>query len=174
MTANENKPPRFFLNLFRWFCHPDFQEEIEGDLLERFNNDSEKFGRRNAKWIFIKEVMLLFRPALIGNITQLTNLKSINMLQKNKRLRFIMATAIGILFIPLIAMQFSEEVDWGVLDFVIMGLMLFIVGLLFELVLRKVKSMTNRIVLFGAILAVFFLIWAELAVGIFGTIFAGN
>jgi len=47
-------------------------------------------------------------------------------------------------------------------------------GFLCELVLRKVKGTLNRIIICGAVLFVFFLIWAELAVGIFGTPFAGS
>lgn len=93
---------------------------------------------------------------------------------KNKRLIIILSVATGLLLIPLIAMQFSNEVDWKPLDFTIMGLLLFGTGLLCELVLRKVTSITNRIIICAVILGVFFLTWAELAVGIFGTPFAGS
>lgn len=93
---------------------------------------------------------------------------------KNKRLIIILSVAAGLLLIPLIAMQFSNEVDWKPLDFTIMGFLLFGTGLLCELVLRKVTTTTNRIILCAVILGVFFLTWAELAVGIFGTPFAGS
>ena len=71
-------------------------------------------------------------------------------------------------------MQFTNEVDWDVFDFAVMGVLLFGVGLLSELVLRKVKPLRNRIIICGAILVAFFLIWAELAVGIFGSLIAGS
>ncbi len=93
---------------------------------------------------------------------------------KNKRLIIILSVAASLLLIPLIAMQFSNEVDWKVLDFTIMGFLLFGTGLLCELVLRKVTSTSNRIILCGLVLFVFLLTWAELAVGIFGTPFAGS
>ena len=96
------------------------------------------------------------------------------MITKNRRLIGIMATITGLLFIPLIAMQFSKEVNWNIFDFIVMGVLLLSTGLLCELVLRKVKSIKNRIIICGAVLFVFLLIWAELAVGIFGTPFAGN
>ncbi|HOY12410.1 MAG TPA: hypothetical protein PLY70_04690 [Saprospiraceae bacterium] len=92
----------------------------------------------------------------------------------NKRLMIILAIVVTLLSIPLIAMQFSEEVDWDIFDFTFMGALLLGTGLLCEFVLRKVKTMQNRILLCGAILLGFFLIWAELAVGIFGTPFAGS
>ena len=93
---------------------------------------------------------------------------------KNKRLKIILATAGILLLIPLIAMQFTNEVNWKPGDFVIMGMLLFGTGLLCELVMRRVKNTKNRIVICAAVLLVFFLIWAELAVGVFGTPFAGS
>jgi len=93
---------------------------------------------------------------------------------KNKRLMLILTTAAILLSIPYIAMQFTTDVDWNITDFAIMGVLLFGTGLLCELVLRMVKSMESRILICGAVLFVFFLIWAELAVGIFGTPFAGS
>ena len=86
----------------------------------------------------------------------------------------ILTTAAILLSIPYIAMQFTTDVDWNITDFAIMGVLLFGTGLLCELVMRTVKSIDNRILICGAVLFVFFLIWAELAVGIFGTPFAGS
>jgi hypothetical protein len=79
-----------------------------------------------------------------------------------------------LLLIPLIAMQFTDEVNWSPFDFVLMGVLLIGTGLVGEWALRKVKNLTYRVAAIGAILFAFFLIWAELAVGIFGTPFAGN
>jgi len=93
---------------------------------------------------------------------------------KNKRLIIILATVAVLLSVPLIAMQFTDEVKWGGLDFAIMGALLLGTGLLCELVLRKVKSTGGRLALCAGILFAFLLIWAELAVGIFGTPFAGS
>lgn len=64
MKKPENDPPKFFLALFRWFCHPDLLEEIEGDLFEQFHKRNSRFGTRKAKWLFIKDVILLFRPGI--------------------------------------------------------------------------------------------------------------
>jgi len=79
-----------------------------------------------------------------------------------------------ILAIPLVAMQFTNQVDWKLFDFVVMGILLSITGLAIELVTRKVTSIHWRVIITLAILLVLFLIWAELAVGIFGTRFAGS
>tara|TARA_Y100001949_G_scaffold56700_1_gene47633 strand:- start:431 stop:664 length:234 start_codon:yes stop_codon:yes gene_type:complete len=76
--------------------------------------------------------------------------------------------------IPLIAMQLTDEVKWSLFDFIIMGAMLSITGLVGEVILKKVKKSKHRLILYITIVMIFFLIWAELAVGIFGTPFAGD
>ena len=96
------------------------------------------------------------------------------MITLNKRLIGILITVVLILLVPLVAMQFTNEVKWDVFDFVVMGVLLLGTGLTCELVLRKVKKFQHRILLIAAILIALFLIWAELAVGIFGTPFAGS
>ena len=96
------------------------------------------------------------------------------MIMQNKRLFGIVLTVVFLLLIPLIAMQFTDEVDWKLSDFIGMGVLLLGTGLLCELVLRKVKKVGHRIIICGVILVVLLLIWAELAVGIFGTPFAGS
>jgi ABC-type enterobactin transport system permease subunit len=96
------------------------------------------------------------------------------MITQNKRLTGIVLGVAFILSIPLIAMQFTNEVDWDLTDFVIMGILLLSTGLVVELVIRKVRNMNYRIGLVAVVLVVLFLIWAELAVGIFGSPFAGS
>lgn len=93
---------------------------------------------------------------------------------RNKRLLVIVVITVLILVMPLIAMQFSDEVKWSYSDFLVAGILLLGTGLLFEFALRKVKKTRQRIVICAAILATLFLIWIELAVGIFGTPIAGS
>ena len=76
-----------------------------------------------------------------------------------------------LLLIPLIAMQLTDEVNWSFFDFIIMGALLTITGLLIGIVLKKVNYYKYREVF---IVMMFLLIWAELAVGLFGTRFAGG
>lgn len=93
---------------------------------------------------------------------------------KNKRLLIILSSAATLLTVPYFAMQFTDEVDWDIMDFTIMGILLFGTGFICEFIMRMVKSTQIRIIFCGAILLIFFLIWAELAVGIFGSPFAGS
>jgi hypothetical protein len=93
---------------------------------------------------------------------------------QNKRLSIIVAAVGGLLLIPAIAMQFTEEVQWSPSDFVIAAFLLLSCGLLCELVLRKVKKTGQRLILCAVVLFIFFLVWAEMAVGIFGSPLAGS
>ncbi|MDT0687024.1 hypothetical protein [Autumnicola psychrophila] len=93
---------------------------------------------------------------------------------KTKRILFIVLIVGALLLIPLIAMQFSDEVVWDLFDFLVVGILLLGTGLLIDLVLRKVSTTKNRVVICGIIFAVLFIIWAELAVGLFGSPFAGS
>lgn len=93
---------------------------------------------------------------------------------KNKRLIIILSVIAMLLLVPFVAMQFSNDVNWAPADFLVMGALLLGTGLSCELVMRRVKSAKNRILICGATLFIFFLIWAELAVGLFGTPFAGS
>jgi ABC-type cobalt transport system substrate-binding protein len=96
------------------------------------------------------------------------------MIMENKRLIGIILTVVFLLLIPLIAMQFTNEVNWNLADFVVAGVLLLGTGLICELVMRKVKKTNHRIILCTIILVVLLLIWIELAVGLFGTPFAGS
>jgi len=96
------------------------------------------------------------------------------MIMQNKRLIGIVLTVALLLLIPLIAMQFTDEVNWTRFDFIVMGVLLLGTGLMCELVMRKVNKIEYRIAICAAILAALLLIWLELAVGIFGTRFAGS
>lgn len=87
------------------------------------------------------------------------------MLQNNVFIWIAIATGM-ILLIPLIAMQFTAEVDWDETDFIVMGSLLFGFASLFVLVARR-AARKRRVLIGGIFIAAFLYIWAELAVGIF-------
>ena len=93
---------------------------------------------------------------------------------KNIRFIAILTIAAILLSVPAIAMQFTGEVKWNLFDFVVAGVLLFGTGLLCELALRLIQGLIPRAITLGLILLGLFLVWAELAVGIFGTRFAGS
>lgn len=92
----------------------------------------------------------------------------------NKRLIIILTVAMTLLFIPLIAMIFTNEVKWKIFDFVVAGFLLISTGAILEFILRKIKKVSHRALLVIIVFVALCIIWAELAVGIFGTPFAGS
>ena len=79
-----------------------------------------------------------------------------------------------ILLIPLLAMQFTDEVVWDLTDFVVAWGLLVGTGLSYKLLTKKMGSTSHRVAVGVAVVVVLLLIWMELAVGIFGTPFAGS
>ena len=72
-----------------------------------------------------------------------------------------------ILIIPLVGTILSDQIDWGILDFLVMGIILLIVGMVLSVVSQKIKNPRKKLFYNLVIMLIFFLIWAELAVGIF-------
>ena len=93
---------------------------------------------------------------------------------QKKRVTIVALVIISLLLIPLLAMQFTNEVNWTLFDFVVAGILLTVLGLAFELFVFRVKKTKHMIIIGAVLLIVFFLIWTELAVGIFGTPFGGQ
>lgn len=99
---------------------------------------------------------------------------SVNKSTHSKNIITMIIGTLVILSIPLIAMRFSDEVQWSPFDFLTIGTLLLGTGLAYELFATKLTTTTQRGVLAIVLLVILFLIWAELAVGIFGTPFAGS
>lgn len=71
-----------------------------------------------------------------------------------------------ILLLPAIAMNVTAGVDWTWGDFAVMGGLLALVGIGIELALRARISARKRALAIAAIVGLFLLVWAELAVGL--------
>jgi len=91
-----------------------------------------------------------------------------------KHLRYILLGTAAMLLVPLVAMQFTSEVNWTGGDFIVAGVLLGGTGLLFELATSKLRSRRTRMIAGAVILLGFLFVWAELAVGIVGSPFAGS
>lgn len=68
--------------------------------------------------------------------------------------------------IPLVAMQFTSEVDWTMFDFIVMGILISGTGLMIVLASRMIKNPTHRAIAIMALIAVLLITWVHLAVGI--------
>lgn len=78
-------------------------------------------------------------------------------------------TAAGLLLlVPLVAMQFTDEVNWDVFDFAVAGALILGVGVAFELAIWMTSNNAYRAAVGVALAASFILVWVNGAVGIIG------
>ena len=82
---------------------------------------------------------------------------------------FVAVVTLALLAIPLVAMQFSSEVNWSVSDFILMGALIFGAGTVLVVMLRTAAHMAYRAGVVMAIGTSFLLVWANLAVGLIGS-----
>ena len=80
----------------------------------------------------------------------------------------VWAVASLILLLPLVAMQFTDEVNWDVADFAFAGALLIGTGITYELAVRKTGDTAYRAAVGVALAAAFILVWLSLGVGIIG------
>ena len=129
-------------------------EQTFNDLLrERAVEEKGLFGF--ALWMFVETSAGIIRE----NMTLIIMRKNI--------IRIALVTAC-ILLVPLVAMQFTEEVNWDLFDFAFMGTLLFGTGLAYELVARKAGAIAYRAAVGVALAAALLLVWVNGAVGIIG------
>lgn len=82
------------------------------------------------------------------------------------RIRHILLVTACLLLIPLVAMQFTPEVDWTLFDFMLAAALLILTGMGIRAILHSVKN--TQIRRWGVVLLVLLLVlvWMELAVGL--------
>lgn len=73
-----------------------------------------------------------------------------------------------LLLLPLVAMQFTDEVHWTPGDFLVMGVLLGLVGAAYEVALRVARSNLYMVASGVAAGTAFITTWINLAVGIIG------
>ena len=76
---------------------------------------------------------------------------------------------LSLLLIPLIAMQFSDEVEWDIADFLIAGGLLFGAGTVYAALGMRSSVGAFRAAVATAVVTGLALIWMNLAIGIIGS-----
>lgn len=96
------------------------------------------------------------------------------MLTQKQTTLTIYALPLALLCIPLFGNIMSDEVNWSPSDFMMAGTLLFATAFSVNLVRSRIKKQSWKILICTFILLALALIWIELAVGIFGSPFAGS
>lgn len=86
----------------------------------------------------------------------------------------IFAVPTLLLTIAVFGNLFVEGWNWSSSDFLIAGILLFGTAFVINLVVRSGKSFLSKLLICATILLILAIIWVELAVGIFGSPFAGS
>jgi len=81
-------------------------------------------------------------------------------------LRIALSVAV-VLMIPAVGMLLSDEVNWSLGDFIVIGMLVSLAGVAYEYGIKRLETARGRFIAVIALLAVVAYIWAELAVGIF-------
>lgn len=74
--------------LLSFYCHPDFQEDIKGDLEEYYFFNLEERGQNYASRKYLTDVVLLFRLSLLRNNWLSQNLTNIAMVKNNLKVAY--------------------------------------------------------------------------------------
>ena len=115
-----------------------------------------------------------FDPAVIApkmDIPDDLEMKTMKRIRRSirRQMWYVALVTSAILMVPLVAMAFTNEVNWSMLDFTIMGSLLFGTGLTYVLMPRILDNIAYRVAVGVAVAAGMLLIWMNLAVGIIGS-----
>ena len=90
------------------------------------------------------------------------------------RLKSLLVGSGALLLVPFIGSQFSQEVHWSGFDYIIAAILLGGTSFLLDFVLAKAKNKQSRWAWGIIVVLALALVWAELAVGVFGSPLAGS
>lgn len=85
---NKTTPPKWSTKFLEAICPDDLFEEIEGDLIQRFNKDRRKFTDSQAKIRFVWNVLRFFRPGILLRNKVSTSIMPLYMLASYFKIAF--------------------------------------------------------------------------------------
>jgi len=155
-----------YRNLYARLLHlyPKSYREGFGEGMKQTFNDLCRERKKAEKGLF-GLVFWMFAETSAGIIKE--QITFITMQRITRRLSAWAILVAIILIIPLVAMQFTDEVAWTLLDFVTAGSLLFGSALVYELATRNMMTTKYRVAVGVAVIAALVYFWSELAVGIF-------
>ena len=161
----ENVPRNVVLDLLPVYIAGEASEETWA-LVEEFARNDPQIARLIRTEKLESEAILPKMPT--PDNLEMKTMKRIRRSIRHQMWYVAFATA-SILMLPLVAMLFTNEVNWSLFDFIVMGILLFGTGLTYVLISKISDSMAYRTAVGVAVVAGFLLIWVNLAVGIIGS-----
>jgi hypothetical protein len=146
---------------------------IAGEASEESRVLVEEFARNDLKIAEMIRTGKLESTEIAPEVTVPADLEMKTMKRIRRSIRrqmwYVALATASILMVPLVAMLFTTEVNWGFLDFIVMGILLFGTGLTYILISKISDGMSYRIAVGVAVVAGLLLVWMNLAVGIIGS-----
>lgn len=146
--------------LLRLYTHAHYErfgEEMERTfadvLFERARQGKPLLGR--ALSMFADTVLRIFQQRAAALVSP-------------RSAAIVAGVTVALLSVPLVAMQFTDEVRWTAFDFLFAGVLVFGTGLACAAVLRTNRSIAYRAAMGLALAGAFMLVWANGAVGVIG------
>lgn len=161
----ESIPRNVILDLLPAYIAGEASEESRS-LVEKFaQNDPEIAGFIHSGKL---ETDPIFPKMALPDDLEMKTIKRVRRSIRLQMWYVALATA-SVLMVPLVAMLFTNEVNWGLFDFIVMGILLFGTGFTYLLISRISDSIAYRTAVGVAVVAGLLLIWMSLAVGIIGS-----
>ena len=161
----ESVPRNVILDLLPTYIAGEASEETKILIEEFAKNDPEI-----EKYISTGK---LESDSILAELTipERLELKTIKQIRNSiqRKMWYVAFVTTFILMIPLVSMQFTDEVNWDLMDFVVMGVLLFSTGLIYVLVSKTSENLVYRIAVGISVVSGLLLIWINLAVGIIGS-----
>ncbi len=159
---------RWYATLLRLYPRP-YQDRFGEPMVQTFTDLARE--RRDANGDLHGFAVGTFAETAAGIIRE----NATHMIVENRNyLRWVLITA-AVLAVPLLLMVFrigvpdpgsgTDGVDWGPMDFAIVGILVLGSGLLYEYATRRARNLEHRAAVAIAAAAGLFLVWANLAVG---------
>jgi hypothetical protein len=161
---------RWYARLLRLYPRP-FRDRFAEPMAQTFTDLARERTDANQGLIgFAIRTFAETSAGIIGeNMTQL--------MQNKNYLRWVLVTA-AVLAVPALAMAFNirvpdpgsgtDGVNWGPMDFAVMGVLILGAGLLFEYASSRGRNIAQKAAVGIAVVAGLGLVWVNLAVGMIG------
>ncbi|MCR9254425.1 MAG: permease prefix domain 2-containing transporter, partial [bacterium] len=117
--------PKISKLFFQWYCNPELEEQILGDLQEQFEEDIALFGLAKARRRFTWNVIRFCRPGIIKKYKGIQKLNNTGMFKHNVKIAFrnlkrqrstafinISGLVLGLSVTLMIALWVKNELSW--------------------------------------------------------------
>lgn len=155
---------QFYLYLLRFYPKP-YRERF-GEGMGQVFTDLCRERTEDGRGLFTF-VLWMFGDTCMGIVSLRISFFFSFLIMNSKHILRPAIITMSVLLIPAVAMLITDEMNWDETDFIVIGILVFGLSFLYEMLSLLVKNPKHRIMLGLGLFGLCLLIWADLAVGIF-------